>query len=318
MNEKKIAIIVPLYNKRSTIERTMHSIFSQKMGDFEIVVVDDGSTDGSADLVRAMKDPRLRLISQKNAGPGAARNVGANATTAPFLAFLDADDEWLPDYLEQGLVQFQRHQDCVAYVSDYDSGIFAKAVPSKVKRLTKHVNLLFPPDLSEAHLLEDYINALHSSSTIVRRDIFNRFGGFYDRDRCVWGEDSYLWAQVLFSGPIVWSPLNHVLYHVENSQLGFGVTFRTHARPLSLQSHFLLENVPVAYHEAFLFIARIFAAYDAADLMQAGRISSAIRLRKLYKIPLPQAFVMDIRRLAGRIFRIIRQGMLVFFGVKKA
>ena len=94
-----VSVVIPLYNKDKYIARALDSVFGQTCQDFEVIVVDDGSTDNGAEIVRSYKDRRLRFIRQANAGPGAARNHGIQESRAPLLAFLDADDEWLPEFL---------------------------------------------------------------------------------------------------------------------------------------------------------------------------------------------------------------------------
>lgn len=100
MNNPKISVVVPLYNKEKSIARTIESILNQTLKDFELVIVDDGSTDNSVDIVRNFNDERIVFIQQKNAGPGAARNTGVRNAKADWVVFLDADDENLPDSLE--------------------------------------------------------------------------------------------------------------------------------------------------------------------------------------------------------------------------
>lgn len=94
-----ISIIIPLYNKEAIIERTLQSVLSQDYDDFEVVVVDDGSTDKSAGIVRKIDDPRVHFIEQENGGPSKARNTGIKHSKGEWLYFLDADDEMLPGTL---------------------------------------------------------------------------------------------------------------------------------------------------------------------------------------------------------------------------
>ena len=96
------SVIMPAYNRAAFIGAALHSVVAQTLGDWECIVVDDGSTDGTCAVVREMaaKEPRIRLIEQANAGPGAARNKGAAAATGKYLAFLDSDDLWMPWALE--------------------------------------------------------------------------------------------------------------------------------------------------------------------------------------------------------------------------
>ena len=95
-----ISVIIPLYNKEPIIERSLQSVLSQDYDDFEVVVVNDGSTDRSADIVRSINDPRIRLIEQENGGPSKARNTGIKNAKGEWILFIDADDELLPGALK--------------------------------------------------------------------------------------------------------------------------------------------------------------------------------------------------------------------------
>jgi glycosyltransferase involved in cell wall biosynthesis len=95
-----ISVVIGLYNKRPYIARAVESVFSQSITDLELIVVDDGSTDGGpAELDLYRTDSRLRIICQANAGNGAARNRGMRESYAPLIAFLDADDAFLPGHI---------------------------------------------------------------------------------------------------------------------------------------------------------------------------------------------------------------------------
>jgi glycosyltransferase involved in cell wall biosynthesis len=95
-----IAVIMPVYNRASVVERAIRSVLAQSFTDFELIVVDDGSKDDTVQVIEAIKDPRLKLYRQPaNAGSNAARNRGIGEARAPLLAFLDSDDAYLPDKL---------------------------------------------------------------------------------------------------------------------------------------------------------------------------------------------------------------------------
>lgn len=112
------SVIVPLYNKSHTIERCIGSILAQSFEDFEVVVIDDGSTDGSATHLREFSDdPRIRILEQKNQGVSVARNNGVRAAKHPFVAFLDADDEWQPDFLKTISRSIEEHPGAVLFGS---------------------------------------------------------------------------------------------------------------------------------------------------------------------------------------------------------
>jgi glycosyltransferase involved in cell wall biosynthesis len=93
-------IVVPTYNRAHLLPRAIESILAQTFQDFEVIIVDDGSTDHTADVVSALGDDRIEYLSQENAGASAARNRGAAAASGSFLTFLDSDDEALPHWLE--------------------------------------------------------------------------------------------------------------------------------------------------------------------------------------------------------------------------
>ena len=95
-----ISVVIPLYNKRGLVSQTIATVLAQTYNGYEIVVVDDGSTDGSIDEVKAIADPRIRIVSRQNGGVAAARNTGIQHARGEFVAFLDADDRWAPQYLE--------------------------------------------------------------------------------------------------------------------------------------------------------------------------------------------------------------------------
>src|ERR1017187_2762295 len=99
----RVSVIVPLYNKSTWIDRCLDSILGQTFTHFEIVVVDDGSTDDGPAKVAARGDERIRLIRQANAGPGAARNRGVSEARGELIAMLDADDAWDSDYLAESV-----------------------------------------------------------------------------------------------------------------------------------------------------------------------------------------------------------------------
>lgn len=98
--EIKTSIIIPLFNKRNTILKTIESVLNQTFSNFELVIVDDGSTDGSGDLVDSLSDNRIRHIKKENGGVSSARNVGIREAKGDFVLFLDADDSLTPSCLE--------------------------------------------------------------------------------------------------------------------------------------------------------------------------------------------------------------------------
>lgn len=114
------SIVIPLYNKASVVRRSVSSVLSQSFQDFEIVVVDDGSTDDGLSVVTSeFDDPRIRVVAQSNAGPSAARNRGCDEARGDWVVFLDADDELLPNALEVFIVLQRKYAGFVAYCGGF-------------------------------------------------------------------------------------------------------------------------------------------------------------------------------------------------------
>ncbi len=118
MSIKLISVVIPLYNKEASIAQSLKSVLSQEYDDFEVVIVDDGSTDGSVAVVEAINDPRIRLIKQENGGPSKARNTGVKNAKGEWILFLDADDEMLPEALEFFSEKIQKNADADMFLGE--------------------------------------------------------------------------------------------------------------------------------------------------------------------------------------------------------
>jgi glycosyltransferase involved in cell wall biosynthesis len=196
----RASIIVIVYNGEQYIERAVHSALGQTVADIEVIVVDDGSSDRSADLVGRIKDSRLRLVRQSNQGPSAARNTGIREAKGDWIAFLDCDDWWTPTKLESQLAITDRDPEvalvyCGATTLLEDGSILSEAVP----RLRGTA--------LEGLLLGNYITG-SSSSVLIRRDVLSAVGGF--RTDIHYGEDWDLWLRIAARYRIEMVPGLHV------------------------------------------------------------------------------------------------------------
>lgn len=115
----RISVVIPLYNKRDTVARALESVFAQTVQPFEIIVVNDGSTDGSEQIVEQINHPLVRLIHQPNAGVSAARNKGIETALGDWIAFLDADDFWDYDFLETIVNLHSKYSEARVIVTSY-------------------------------------------------------------------------------------------------------------------------------------------------------------------------------------------------------
>lgn len=197
-----LSVVIPLYNKRSTVLRSVDSVVRQlKIGD-ELIVVDDGSTDGGADAVaRKYKgSPVVKLIRQQNRGVSVARNEGVRNARHPYVAFLDADDWWL-EGMRDKLEELIRRWPCAEAwsVGHYRvEGTQRFHISSGIS-----VDKLF----SGIEFIEHYARysgVICSSSVCVRKDALLREGGFPNGAKS--GEDVYLWLKLALTGSIAASP----------------------------------------------------------------------------------------------------------------
>jgi glycosyltransferase involved in cell wall biosynthesis len=194
----EVSVIVPLYNKAAHIDRCLDAILGQSFADFELIVVNDGSTDGSEQAVKRRSDPRVRLISQANAGPGAARNHGARLAQSPLLAFLDGDDAWHRDYLKESIERMRTLPDEVVSLT-WGMTIFPGAVSTaqrwKERGIPEGV-FRATPDTDAGVIIAMLANML-PSSTVIRKPVFEELGGYYAKYRCVYSEDAWLYLRLL-------------------------------------------------------------------------------------------------------------------------
>lgn len=171
----KVSVVIPLYNKARHIRRAMESVLRQTHLDFELIVVDDGSTDASVDRVREFEDPRVRLLSQENAGVGAARNRGVSATSGKLVAFLDADDEWMPDFLETVLRLHAQFPEAKVWGTAY-------AMQDTRGRLTPVKSVRTDvPCLINFWACSGFVQPMNASSILVERHALEGVAGFIRR-----------------------------------------------------------------------------------------------------------------------------------------
>ena len=205
----KISVVIPLYNKRPHIKRALHSVLTQTFQDFEIIVVDDGSTDGGGKIVERISDSRVRLIRQENMGVSFARNRGIEQASSNLIAFLDADDEWRPDFLGTIVSLRRKYIEAGAYATAYEIYL------PNGKR--EHIKYKAIPKAPWEGLLPNYFraglgpNPLHTSAVAVPRDVFSRVGGF--REGVNMGEDLEMWLRIALQYPIAFSTYTGATYY---------------------------------------------------------------------------------------------------------
>ena len=240
----RFTAVIPLYNKAKTINRAIRSVLGQTGVDVHLVIVDDGSTDGSVAAIDKALLPSIELVREVNAGPGRARNAGAARAKGEFIAFLDADDEWEPGYLAAAAAALDAHPECAAYVAAYTAGAAQHIQKNVLLDLIPETGPRAPDGFSTPADIKAYVDCFHSSSTVVRTASFRRYGGFFDRERSLYGEDSYLWLQIAFGERVYFDRTSLVHFHVEDSALGAKQRGRHPRRPALIFPEPLYENCP--------------------------------------------------------------------------
>lgn len=209
----KISVVIPLYNKKDTILRALQSVLSQTVMPQEIIVVNDGSTDDSEQVVAVLKHRLIKLVNQSNQGVSSARNRGIDEANYEWIAFLDADDEWLPDFLKTISFLSEKYPKCSVLATSYliydQNGISKEPI---IKRL---------PFFGEDGILNNYFEvAAHSNppfcsgSVVVRKESLLKLSGFPINIHS--GEDLVTWARLACISDIAYSIKECSVYYLSS------------------------------------------------------------------------------------------------------
>lgn len=187
-----ISVIIPLYNKESCIEKTIKSVLNQTYQDFELVIVDDGSTDNSKNIVFSIADKRIRYVYKQNGGVSSARNYGLRQVSSDWVVFLDADDTFFPNTLESFIVATKKYPMASVIVGGF------------MVRENNHEQL-------ESNKLNGYID--NPAKAVFLRKIYSRPGntlisinaykkGIAFIDKCSYNEDWLFGLQLLLNNKV--------------------------------------------------------------------------------------------------------------------
>jgi GT2 family glycosyltransferase len=246
------SVIIPMYNKQKYIQRAISSVMTQKYPNYELIVVDDGSTDESYKVACEIIDPRIRFFRQENHGVSTARNTGVNAASYPLVAFLDADDEWRPTFLETLSRLVNDYPECVLFASSYEIN-----QDGQVKWYGEEV---FP--VNWQGVLPNYLqvagrNPFYTSSVAIKLDVLQKIGGFPVGIK--FGEDVATWIRCSLIGNFAFTNQPLVTYHREGSGASTkGVDRRQEIYPVTVLKELLREDTIPTHDIQFAheFIAR--------------------------------------------------------------
>jgi glycosyltransferase involved in cell wall biosynthesis len=203
------SVVIPLYNKADYISDCLKSALNQSFKDFEIVIVNDGSTDNSTSIVETFTSEKIKLFHQENSGASKARNNGVSFAKGTYIAFLDADDIWAPNHLEALKESIDRYPNAGLYANNYS-----------IKHSNNHVApARLNIDNSQQHpfLLDDFFKAsLHdtvvwTSAAAMKKDKFTDYGMF--NPIYLSSQDLDLWIRIALKEPVVFNPESTKIYN---------------------------------------------------------------------------------------------------------
>lgn len=205
----QISVIIPAYNAQNTILETIASVQQQSFSDFELIVINDGSTDQTLELLQTLNDDRLKIFSYSNGGISTARNRGIAQSSGEFLAFLDADDLWTPDKLAAQLEMLLQHPEAgVAYSWTY---FMEEKNGSRILHPCKPV--YYQGDVYPKLLVGDFI--YNASNALIRRSAIAAIGEF---DPALKGcEDWDYWVRLAAQWQFVVVPKHQIFYRRSTS-----------------------------------------------------------------------------------------------------
>lgn len=209
------SIIIPLYNKEKFLKSTLESVFQQTFTDYEIIIVNDGSTDKSIEIIESFQNIKIKVYNQKNQGVSSARNLGIENSTAEYCCFLDADDIWKPNHLESLFQLIQKYPDAGLYCNRYEILI------SKNKK----IKTKFDFEESFKGYLNDFFKSSYidrvalTSATCIPKKTYYKLGGFDTKISS--GEDLDYWIRIGINSKVAISNQVTLLYNfiIENNSL---------------------------------------------------------------------------------------------------
>ncbi|MBL7215323.1 MAG: glycosyltransferase [Phycisphaerae bacterium] len=243
MNNQGITIstVIPVYNNERFVGRAIESVLKQTVPAHEIVVVDDGSTDGTADVVRSFGE-KVTLIQQSNAGVSAARNTGIQAAKGNWIAFLDSDDEWLPEKIQLQLELLGRNPDLMWMTGNYEECLCDENRRAPHALPQRCLQFLCGKDYYDSYLHAIQLYQWgHTSCMLIWRQVFDEVGMF-NTDISL-AEDMDLWLRIGYHYP----------------KVGFL------AKPLSIYHLTVSNSLMTAGHSKSLYAAFIERHFDIAE-----------------------------------------------------
>lgn len=195
------SVVIPVYNTERFVAQTLQTVINQTFTHFEVIVINDGSTDRSLEKIQEIKDSRIRLISKPNGGVSSARNTGIAHAKGQYIAFLDSDDLWGPDHLLLAATFLNAHPQIQWFCSAQ-----TESDQSEIHHTQGE------PSFKILNALEGAIGLVSSSNVVVKSELARQTEGF--PTHCKYGEDTAFWYQLSIAEPLMGynpSPTVHIL-----------------------------------------------------------------------------------------------------------
>jgi len=270
-----LSIVIPLYNKAQYVQYTIQSILDQSYQDFEVIVVDDGSTDNGPDLVSALSDPRIRCITQKNGGVSRARNHGVSLAQGDLVCFLDADDWYHPAYLETIAGMAREYPDHRVFATSFQRvpNLTSLTLNARLENINQReiVDNMFSRIIGKDHLF-------HVCSTAVRRTYLQSLQPCFPEGEQM-GEDLDLQFRLAAANAIVACPATLVGYRTDVS-MSLCATNRVQTLlPVfhRLEEHAKVPGLPIGLRYAMRALAADARITIARRTLVSGQWKKALR-----------------------------------------
>jgi glycosyltransferase involved in cell wall biosynthesis len=192
------SIIIPVYNKANFIENTLKSVFQQSFTDYEIIIINDGSTDDSESKIVTFNDSRIHYFSKKNEGVSETRNLGIEKAKSEFITFIDADDYWYPNFLEEMFLLIKKFPEQSVFSAAIEIENTKTVIPSSYSIEKVNDNAIV--NYFEASYKE---SVLFTSCAVFHKSVFEKVGKFDPLIKS--GQDTDLWIRIGLIYPIVFS-----------------------------------------------------------------------------------------------------------------
>lgn len=211
----QISIVIPVYNKDKCIKDTLKSVFNQTFTAYEVIIINDGSTDASEVEILKFQSEKIKYFKTENRGVSQARNLGIDKATGTYIAFLDADDIWFPNHLQNLIALVTNYPNCGIYATNYEFYFNEdKIIKPKFKDI--------PSENWQGIVVDYFISSLEyhlvwTSAVLIPKTIFATVGNFDEKITLGAGEDTDLWMRIALRYKIAFTTIASAQYIMESS-----------------------------------------------------------------------------------------------------